>query len=214
MSAPTLLFATGNSAKLQQFQFVADAYAHAVRIESAYDRFPDLEPYPEDPTAPPDTIARDGAAFIHRTIQQPVAVEDTVITIPYLVERGITRRYASNEYLFGRGLEGVLDDMCDADRREAVIRSAVAYHDGDAIHVWTHDVAGRITHKQRYRPGEPIWVGPTHDPMGGGYNVIVELEATGQTLAEHTAEDGLTYGYREPNFRRLLSHWAAQQTQD
>jgi non-canonical purine NTP pyrophosphatase (RdgB/HAM1 family) len=202
-----LLFATGNTAKQKQLQFVAGACGYDAQIVSAYAAFPNLLAYPEDEDAPPDAIARDGARFVFEQIQRPVAVEDTVIHIPYLVKQGLTGCYASNAYLFGRGLDGVLDDMANADCREATIVSAVAYHDGTRIHTWQTTVEGRIAHARCHRPGEPVWVGPTHDPHGGGYNTIFEVSGTGRTLAEHTAEEGLEVGYREPNFRRLLRCW-------
>lgn len=204
-----LLFATGNEAKLLQLQFVADACGYDADVVSAYGAFPDLTAYPEDEQQPPEQIAENGARIVFEQIQAPVAVEDTVIRIPYLDAQGLTGRHASGAYLFGQGLDGVLEDMADTDRRDAVIVSAVAYHDGAQVHTWQTTVDGRIAHAQRYRPGEPVWVGPTHDPHGGGYNTIFERADTGRTLAEHTATEGLEVGYREPNFRRLLQCWNA-----
>lgn len=208
-SSPSrLLFATGNPAKRKQLQFVADMCAYSVRVASAYDAFPGLERYPEDETAPPAVIACDGARHVFRHIRQPVVAEDTVIRIPSLRNRGIIGRHASGAYLVKRGFEGVLQDMEDAECRSAAIESAVAYCDRHGLRVWQTTVTGRIADAKRYRHGEPVWVGPTHDPYGGGYNAIFEVGTTGRTLAEHTAREGLQVGYREPSFWGMLRYWS------
>lgn len=44
----TILFASSNKAKLEQFQYVADAYNFKIKIISVYDQFPTIKPYSED----------------------------------------------------------------------------------------------------------------------------------------------------------------------
>jgi hypothetical protein len=47
-------------------------------------------------------------------------------------------------------------------------------------------------------------VGPTDHRFGGGFNSTFITSASGKTLADHSAKEGLMYGYREPNFRAML----------
>jgi len=65
-------------------------------------------------------------------------------------------------------------------------------------------VGGHIAEEESYKEGEPAWVGPTYHPFGGGFNSTFITGASGKTLADYTAKEGLSYGYREPNFKAML----------
>jgi len=195
-----ILFASSNRAKLEQFQYVADAYNFKVTIVSVYDRFPGIKPYDEGYKTQYE-IVEQGAHEIYKQTQQPIVVEDTILEVKAL--NGLPGLQAS-DYLKAKGIGGLLEEMSSKKDREACITSIVGYFDGKLFVSSKNIVKGTIAMKPSYLKGEPAWVGPTHHPFGGGFNSVFNLDDSDKTLADHTAKEGLQYGYREPNFRKIL----------
>jgi non-canonical purine NTP pyrophosphatase (RdgB/HAM1 family) len=195
-----LLFASSNKAKLQQFQFVADAYGFQVKITSVYAKYPKLQTYDEEYDTHYEIVDK-GAREIYRQIKQPILVEDTILEVDAL--DGLPGLHA-NDYLKTRGQAGLLKQLQGQTKRSAGITSIVGYYDGHRLVSSKNIVEGSIARKESFKAGEPDWVGPTNHPLGGGFNAVFIIKATGKTLADHTAKEGLTYGYRESNFKVLL----------
>lgn len=110
----------------------------------------------------------------------------------------------ASDYLKTKGIDGLLNDMRFHKNRGASIASIAGYFDGKLFVSSKNIAEGDITLKPSHLEGEPAWVGPTYHPFGGGFNPVFQLHETGKTLASHTAEEGLRYGYREPNFKTIL----------
>lgn len=195
-----ILFASSNQSKLEQFQYVVDASGLKAKIVSVYKQFPDIEPYDEE-YATQFEIVEKGAREIYAQTKQPVVVEDTILEVDAL--NGLPGLHAS-DYLKDNGRTGLLKDLKGNANRSARITSIVGYFDGKLFISTKNVVEGRIAEKESYKDSEPTWVGPTHHPFGGGFNSIFITNATGKTLADHSAKEGLEYGYREPNFKIIL----------
>ncbi|MCD6229630.1 MAG: hypothetical protein J7K00_02405 [Candidatus Diapherotrites archaeon] len=206
-----VFFASGNKAKVNQFQFVADStdLQDEVCVVSVYERFPQIKKYSEDFKTQRE-IAENGARFIFNQVQKPVVTEDSVIEIHAFGNKPGIR---SNAYLKEKGLEGLLEDMKTKTDRKAEIVSVVAFFDGVDMLVFENRVSGSIAQKLSFCQGEPDWIGPLFNKFGGGYNAVFLPDAVNETgsnagekvtLADLTAGDGLKFGYRELNFRRLL----------
>lgn len=195
-----ILFASTNQGKLQQFQFVADKLGYPAKIVSVYEKFPNVKSYSEEYNTS-EEIAMQGAKEIFSQIKAPVVVEDSIIEIEAF---GKGPGVKSNEYLKSKKLAGLLEDMKNKLNRKARIASNVAYYDGNKLRIMSNSVNGHISEKISFRKDEPIWVGPSSHPFGGGFNPIFTHWKKKKTIAEMTAEEGLVHGYREPNFRRVL----------
>ena len=195
-----VLFASTNSSKLAQFQFVADTFGFGVTIVSAYKQFPNVEAYGED-YATQQEIIEQGSREIYAQIQTPIIVEDTILEVDAL---GGRPGLLANEYLKEKGRAGLLQEMQNVDQRMARITSVIGYFDGKECLSFTNRVTGSIARAESFKKGEPDWVGPTAIQFGGGFNAIFLLGTTRKTLADFSANEGLTCGYREPNFKRLL----------
>ncbi len=211
MDFKKVFFASGNKAKLDQFQFVADSMGLQckVQIVSVYNQFPKIQQYSEDFKTQRE-IAENGARYIFNQLQIPVVTEDSVIKIQALGDKPGIR---SNEYLKEKGIEGIIEEMRGVTDRKAEIISVVVFFDGLKMLVFESKVSGSIAQSPSFIQGEPDWVGPSFNKFGGGYNSIFLPDSINEndgevnqlkTLADITAEDGLEYGYREPNFKKLL----------
>jgi len=197
-----ILFATGNKAKLDQFQFVSDNSDFPARIVSLYDQHPDVSSYDEE-YATQEQIVEEGAREIYKQIQKPIVVEDSIIEVDALGGKPGLR---SNDFLKEHGRGGLLEKLEKAENRSAHIISIVGYFNGTVLVSFKTVIEGIIAREESYKEGEPGLVGPTEYPFGGGYNAIFIRNDTGKTIADNTAKEGLTLGYREPNFYALLKY--------
>lgn len=197
-----ILFASTNPGKIQQFQFVADKLGYPAKIISVYEKYPHINPYSEN-FKKQEEIVTNGLKEIFEKIRTPVVVEDSIIEIDAF---GGGPGVVSNEYLKKRKIEGLLEDMKGKINRKARIISIVGYYDGSKIKMFKNYVDGYIAHEKSFKKGEPIWVGPSYHPFGGGFNPVFVHSKTKKTIAEMSADEGLIYGYREPNFKKLLKH--------
>lgn len=195
-----LLFASSNRSKIEQFQFVVDALDFKVKIVSVYEAFAGIKPYSEDYKTHFE-IVENGAREVYGQTKTPVVVEDTILEVDAL--HGLPGLTAS-EYLKEKGRTGLLRDLQGAQDRTARITSIVGYFNGKVFVSSKTVIEGKIAHTESYKKGEPTWVGPTDHPFGGGFNSIFITNATNKTLADHSAKEGLEYGYREPNFKIIL----------
>jgi non-canonical purine NTP pyrophosphatase (RdgB/HAM1 family) len=195
-----LLFASSNKSKLEQFQFVADSYGYTVKIVSVYEAFPDIKPYDEE-YATQYEIVDNGVREVYGHTKQPIIVEDTILEVDALHNQPGLH---ANAYLKEKGRTGLLDNLRNETNRSARITSIVGYYDGKLFLSSKNIVEGKIASQESYKLGEPTWVGPTHHPFGGGFNSIFINSASRKTIADHSAKDGLVYGYREPNFKAIL----------
>lgn len=195
-----ILFASSNRSKFEQFQYAADEYGLKVKIVSVYDKFPDIKPYDEEYETQFE-IVENGAREIYAQIKQSIVVEDTILEVDAL--GGLPGLHAI-DYLKEKGRIGLLQDLQVHSNRTARITSIVGYFDGKLFISSKSVVEGRIAQKESYKVNEPTWVGPSHHSFGGGFNAIFIADASGKTLADHSAKELLTYGYREPNFKVML----------
>lgn len=201
----TLIFATGNAAKLKQLRYVIAAHEMAVKVVAAADLYGDAGRYKELGASPED-IAAAGARAVAVRIGQPVLTEDSVFEVLALDGQPGLRAGA---YLKEHGRDGILNALQGQTERQAFICSAVALGaPGREPLVWSRCIAGRITLEARWRPGLPDWIAPSPEtPLGGGYNAIFVPEGENRTLAEIPPAEGLKLGYREPLFYQALKHF-------
>ncbi len=119
-------------------------------------------------------IARKSAEIIREKIKDPFIIEDSGLFIDHL--NGFPGVYSS--YVFRTiGNEGVLKLMEGVKNRNAVFRSVVAYCENDRIKLFSGEVSGVITSRQRGRDGfgyDPIFEvnGRTFAEMGKDKNLI------------------------------------------
>ena len=121
-----ILFASSNQSKLEQFQYVADAFGIKVKIISVYQKFPAIKPYDEEYRTQFEIVEK-GAREVYAQTKQPIVVEDTILEVDVL--HGLPGLHAS-EYLKEKGREGLLKDLEGANDRAARITSIVGYFDG------------------------------------------------------------------------------------
>lgn len=195
-----ILFASSNHSKLEQFQYVADSYDFKVAITSVYEQFSEVHPYGEEYKTQFEIVEK-GAREIYAQVKQPVVVEDSILEVDSL--GGLPGLHA-NDYLKQKGRGRLLEDLRDKSNRQARITSIVGYFDGQLFISSKNVVEGSIALKESFKDNEPTWVGPAYHPFGGGFNSVFVSSQTGKTLADHSAQEGLEYGYREPNFRAIL----------
>lgn len=198
-----LLFATRNSAKLAQLQYVAAAIDAPIVVISARQKFGEAAAYDETGSQPAD-VARNGALAVAERLGEPVVAEDTILQVAALNGApGIN----SGLYLQQHGRDGLLAALAGPTNRQASITSAVAWAtpSGDS-QTWVTTVRGIIAPVERWQRGLPDWIAPSEvNPNGGGYNSIFVPDGLCQTLAQIPPEAALDWGYREPNFCALLS---------
>lgn len=195
-----ILFASSNRAKLEQLQFVADTLGFKVKIVSVYEEFPNIKPYGEEYKTQFE-IVEHGAREIFAQTKQPIIVEDSILEVDAL--NGLPG-LRSNDYLKDKGRAGLLKDLQGNANRGARMVSIVGCYNGKVFVSSKNVVEGHIANKESHKGGEPIWVGPTHHVYGGGFNAVFITQATGKTLADHSAKEGVEHGYREPNFKVML----------
>ena len=193
-----ILFGTSNKAKLQQLQYIADYYQFPVKVISVKQEF-NVDYEEIGKTA--EEIAINGAKEIFSKLKKPVLVEDSILEISAL---GNKPGVKSNDFFKKYRFEGIINLMKDKEDKSAKITSVLVYTDGKQTKLFKHTILGSITDKKRYKEGEPLWVGPTFHPFGGGFNAIFLLKNKDKTLAECAAEEGLELGYREKNFKEFL----------
>jgi len=121
-----VLFASSNKSKLEQFQYVADAYKFNVKIVSAYEQFLEVKVYDEEYETQFE-VAEKGAREIYTQIKRPIVVEDTILEVEAL--NGLPGLHAS-DYLKEKGLTGLLEGLRDNPNRKASITSIAGYFDG------------------------------------------------------------------------------------
>lgn len=196
-------FATTNKSKIAQFQFCVDhSHFSSGRVFSIYDQYVNVKPYAEDFETQIE-IVRHGLYSLFRQINQPVIVEDSILVVKALDGRpGLT----ANDYLKDNGREGLIEELSGISERSAYVVSLLGYYDGEKEVIFRNQVNGAISEEERYLPGQPDWVSPETHPFGGGYNAVFLLPSLNKTLAELTVEEGLEYGYREPNFTSLIEY--------
>jgi non-canonical purine NTP pyrophosphatase (RdgB/HAM1 family) len=195
-----VLFASSNKAKVDQFQYVADMLGHPAKIVSVYELYPQIRVYDEEYQTQYEIVER-GALEIYDQVKQPIVVEDTILEVEAL--SGGPGLHA-NDYLKQRGRLGLVEELGEQSNRQALITSIVGFYDGRQLLMSKTVIRGTIGFEESWKDGEPAWVGPAFHPFGGGFNAVFVLDATGRTLADHSAQEGLRYGYREPNFAILL----------
>jgi XTP/dITP diphosphohydrolase len=197
---PEILFSSSNKSKIKQFQFVADSLGIKVRVVSVYEKYPDIKPYDEEYKTQYEIVDK-GAHEIYEQIRQPIFVEDSTLEVDAL---GGRPGLYSSDYLKTKGRGGLLAELHGQSMRTARTTSMVGYFDGRLFISSKNVVEGRIATEESYKEGEPDWVGPTHHPFGGGFNSVFITNASNKTIADHSAKEGLIYGYREPNFKFCL----------
>jgi non-canonical purine NTP pyrophosphatase (RdgB/HAM1 family) len=197
-----LLFATGNPAKIRQFQFVADECGFDAQIVSLYARFPDVPRYSEEYVSQ-EKIVENGAWEAYGHIHAPLIVEDSILEVDAL-DGGPGLR--SDEFLKTEGRKGLLHKMEGVIDRKAHLTSIVGYFDGTVLVSSKHVVEGEVARTESYKAGEPDWIGPSEQPFGGGFNAVFLLPESGRTLADFSAKEGIACGYREPNFKAILRY--------
>ncbi len=199
----TLAFATGNRAKLAQFAYVIATLNAPVKIVSAKEKYGDDASYVEkgdNATA----IAQRGAAALVEKLGIPIIVEDTTFEVDALDGQPGIR---AGTYLTEYGREGILKALGDRSGRTGRITSALVWATpAGEMQTWVNVVNGHITHQEWYVQDMPDWVGPSPgNPLGGGYNAIFVPKGNTRTLSEIGPEEGMHWGYREPNFAALLT---------
>lgn len=198
-----ILFASTNKGKLAEFQYVADYYKLPVKIICVYQRFPEIYAYDED-FSTQEEIIEHGAREIFSQVNQPIIVEDTILTVESL---GGLPGLTAKDYLKEKGRLGLIKEMEGKENRNAQIISIVGYYDGKLLTSFKKVIEGSITEKEIYKEGQPLWIAPSKEVVsGGGFNAIFLSKAAGRTLADMTAEEGLKYGYREPNVKAVLEY--------
>ena len=204
-SAPTLIFATGNPAKLGQLCYVVGHYDFAVTVLPASDLYGDAGRYDELGDTP-EEIAAAGAFAVAARIGRPVLTEDTVFTVDAL---GGRPSLTAGAFLKTHGRTAILQALDGQDDRRASITSAVALAvPGREPLVWSRTIPGRVALRERWTPGLPDWIAPSPEAsLGGGYNAIFIPADETRTLAEIPPAEGLEFGYREPLFYRALNHF-------
>lgn len=153
-------------------------------------------------------IAINGAKYLYNKFKLPIVTEDSITEVECLNNKpGIH----SKKFLEAHGRQGLINQVNQHNNRKAKLSSVVVYFDGTNLKVYENIVPGSIAFKEAYKEGEPGWVGPTDHIYGGGFNAIFIPENETRTLAEMTKEEGITRGYREPNFKQLLLNLTQQQ---
>jgi len=153
-----LLFATGNRHKVEEAKGILGEEYEVEQFDCDY---------PELQADSLETIAAEGAKWVHGKVGEPVFVEDSGLFVKSL--NGFPGPYSS--YVFDTlGNAGVLD-LVEGKERSATFRSVVAYHDGEQVTTHVGGVRGEISREER-------------GDEGFGYDPVFVPEGHGETFAE------------------------------
>ncbi len=198
-----IIFATGNSAKINQMNFVKEFIGSPLKIINGKEQYGDDSDYPETQETT-EAIAKAGALLVAKKIGHAVIAEDTDLCVEAIDDFPGVR---AGLFLKNFGRDGLLKIMKNQKNRRAVITSSCCYATPDGNYKnFTNKVHGVITATEAF--GDyPDWVSPLHSPLfGGGYSAIFMPDGHNKTLAEISPEDALNIGYREKNFVDIIRY--------
>ncbi len=145
-----LLFITGNKGKVEEARgLLSKLNIEVVQLNLRY---------PEIQSNSLEEIARQGAEYCYAKLKKPLFVEDSGLFIKAL--NGFPGPYSS--YVFKTiGNSGLLRLMQGIKKREAYFKSAVAYHDGENVKIFSGIVRGRIGYEAKGSSGfgfDPVFL--------------------------------------------------------
>jgi len=198
-----IIFATGNQAKLNQALFVASSLGLEIEILNGKALYGAAADYDEigDST---EAIARQGALDVAKRLGEPVIAEDTDFFVHALNGFPSIR---AGLFLKTFGRKALLKAMALQENRACHITSSCCYATpAGEVFCATHTVKGTMAEAEAFDPTLPDWISPSSSPFGGGYNGIFIPEGHSRTLAEISAAEAMTLGYREQTFSAILKH--------
>lgn len=198
-----IIFATSNSAKINQINFIINHFHFPVKVIPGKDFFGD-KVCPIERGLNVKEIALNSAIEISSKISLPVITEDTDFQVKALNGKPGIR---AGEFLKKHGRGCILKQIENIDDREATINSALAYASPDGlIKVFSNTVEGVIADKESFYD-YPDWISPSKENIfGGGYNAIFIPKGKKKTLAEIDPVSAISFSYREVNFVNLIDY--------
>ena len=178
MDAAPLLFATTNAGKLREAQHWLGLPVQGVALELDEPQTTDLE-----------ALARHKAAQAHQRLQAPVLVEDTALRF---AAWGALPGPFIKFFLAELGPAGIVKALAPFGDNRAVGICMLAYHDGQAIHVFPGTVAGRI-------------VAP-RGTKGFGWDPLFAPDGDTRTFGEMELAEKARYSMRAQALQALAHH--------
>jgi XTP/dITP diphosphohydrolase len=147
--------------------------------------------YPELQADTLEDVARFGIDWCMEKLKKPCFLEDAGLFIEAL--NGFPGPYS--KYVFETiGNEGVMNLLSGSEKRRAVFRSVIAYHDGMAAHLFVGETWGEISPEPR-------------GDRGFGYDPIFIPDGHARTFAEMGTERKNALSHRGKSLNKLINYF-------
>lgn len=152
-----ILFATGNAGKIMEAQAILQVPVEIASIKIDEVQSMDLE-----------YVAREKAKAAYERLRRPVIIDDVGVFIE--AWNGFPGPLA--KFILDKlGNVGILGLLAREKNRNVVVRSAIGYHNGKDVHIFTGEVSGTLAFEERGTEG---W----------GFDPIIIPNGETQTYAE------------------------------
>lgn len=176
-------FATTNEHKLREVSHIFGYDLEKVHLELTEPQMLDVE-----------AIAQAKALEAFEKVGAPVLVEDTGWY--FEAWNGLPGAFAKF-FMDTVGCTGILKMMANEENRRAKVKTAVAYHDGKAVHLFVGELGGVVTPEER---GESKF----------GFDRIFQPDGQQKTYGEMTLEEKNAISHRGVAIRKVKQFLEAQ----
>jgi len=169
-------FATTNDHKLREVSHLLGYELEKIHLELTEPQEMDVE-----------KIAQAKALEAFQKVGQPVLVEDTGWY--FEAWKGLPGAFAKF-FMETVGCQGILKMMANETNRRALVKTAVAYHDGKEIHLFVGELSGIVVAKER---GDSKF----------GFDRIFQPDGRNKTYGEMSLEEKNALSHRSLAITRL-----------
>ena len=178
-----LLFATGNKGKIEEAQAILEVPVEIAVIEVDEVQSMDLE-----------YVSRKKTEAAFRLTNAPVITDDVGVFIE--AWNGFPGPFVKYVYTV-MGIDNPLNVLKNEPNRNVIVRCAVGYHDGIAVHTFIGEVKGTLAFEQR---GSNGW----------GFDPIIIPGGEVETFAEMDTEKKNRISHRGLAFEKLKNYLDSQ----
>lgn len=183
MKNTKILFATGNQGKIDEAKAMLGVSLEIANIQIDEVQSMDLE-----------YVARKKAQAAFDVLKKPVITDDVGLFID--AWKGFPGPFAKF-VLETMGVDGLLDLLKNETNRKVIVKSGVAYHDGENIHYFEGEVQGSLATEQR-------------GIEGFGFDPIIIPDRETQTYAEMGIEGKNRISHRRRALDKLKVYLDSQ----
>lgn len=180
-----ILFATGNEGKIIEAQAILEIPVEVVTIQIDEVQSMDLE-----------YVARRKTEEAYKMLKKPVITDDVGVFIE--AWNGFPGPFAKF-ILDELGNVRILEILENETNRNVIVKSAIGYHDGKEVHVFTGEVRGTLAFKEEGTDG---W----------GFDPIIIPDGQNQTYAQMASNKKNQLSHRKKALDKLKNFLDSQKT--